>query len=483
MSRLTLGSAAGFSASLPSPHLGQFLIASLTGVVVWTQKTTLVTLVSQAAGVFMLGTPVKVPEWVPPQTHLITKQLDEFVPLPFNLVTSHHFSFGGKTPSSPLSTPQISPGASGGGNPTPNTLPQVSYPRGLDRHAPAELAMTNPTSLRGTTSDEAIQGAVDVLASAEQEFALQTSFKTSWLSAEDTQHHPTRLANTNDESGTLDRHAPAELAMTTSPSLQGAICDEAIQGSSIQTPDVDVLPRTIIITPSPLLQKAEDKEATQTEQGLRPGAFELPVNSSAYNLAAPPPVIQNVPQSPANLSLLPSGGLPPEPKSVVPSLDEVMKSDPQRWPSYLNFQQSNPDPTQIPAPIYTALLTVLKDLNIPTIYHIKDWSADKRWNNEKAGFFFELCGRIIKQTGVGFFRLEDHNCNGEQCSLNIGKTITTQFIENIFFMIARKHMHDSELNKTVKVDRDHLEATHTCLRAAGLLIQRDEDKFWEDYSH
>jgi hypothetical protein len=180
MSRLTLGSIAGFPASLSAPQIGQVLLVSLgAGAVAWTQKATLATLVSQAAGVFMLSTPVEVPEWVPPQTHLITKQLDEFVPLQLNLGIGNpfsHFSLPNRTPSSPLSAPQASPGTSGpsrGGNNTPNASLRVSHHlRELDRHAPSEIAMTVSASLRGATSDEAIQISPDTLLQVDQKSIL-----------------------------------------------------------------------------------------------------------------------------------------------------------------------------------------------------------------------------------------------------------------------------------------------------------------------
>jgi hypothetical protein len=147
--RLTLGSVAGFSTSLSSPNLGQFLVASFAGAVVWTQKTTLTILASQAAvSILMLSMPAEAPEWVAPKTSLIFKHLnDDFVPFPLNQVMANHFShfsLANKTPSSPLSAPQASPrtpGPVGGEN---NNTPNASLRRTLSDEAmtmtPVEIA-------------------------------------------------------------------------------------------------------------------------------------------------------------------------------------------------------------------------------------------------------------------------------------------------------------------------------------------------------
>jgi len=115
MPRLTLGSVAGPSTSLASSPIGQFLVASVASVFVWTQKATLITWASQAAGMFMLSTPVEIPDWVPQQTSLILKRSnEEFVPLPFNLGTGNFLSH------LPSQAPRDS---SGGGNNLPPTTP------------------------------------------------------------------------------------------------------------------------------------------------------------------------------------------------------------------------------------------------------------------------------------------------------------------------------------------------------------------------
>lgn len=78
MSKLTLGSLAGFSTSLSSPHIGQFLFASLAGAIAWTQKTTLTALASQVTtSLLMLSMPAALSEERPLNVSVIFKQLEE----------------------------------------------------------------------------------------------------------------------------------------------------------------------------------------------------------------------------------------------------------------------------------------------------------------------------------------------------------------------------------------------------------------------
>jgi len=96
--RLSLAPIVGFPTSILPPQTGQSLIISFAfaSAVAWTQKTKLMTLMSQAAAsVFILTTPTaEIPEWVPMQTPLIFRHhFEEYAPLSLiPLRINHQFS-------------------------------------------------------------------------------------------------------------------------------------------------------------------------------------------------------------------------------------------------------------------------------------------------------------------------------------------------------------------------------------------------------